>query len=197
MVDRTRREAIWDMRLSRLVESMKLYRLTGRKYEQGTLHPYVSGLLLSSSIMAEIRQVTPESLRLAWGQILNNNDILSKEVDIMAYLGKPLHQWEDIGFSIVHKDNVDFGFVIEVKRSFPNYQKLKREFDDLSQFCESVLLIIYETENSMKGIRQRETELRGIGYKDVFHFVRWKEEDAYPLYEDWNRLMRLVSEWSL
>jgi hypothetical protein len=89
----TRHEYIWDMRFRSMIESMKLYGLTGGRAETGALHPFVAGLLLSSSIMAEIERIVPDGVHLGWGQILAEGDSLLKEIDIMAFKGKPIHHW--------------------------------------------------------------------------------------------------------
>lgn len=193
MASSSRKEAIWDIQFSRLVEAMKLHGLTEVTSGRGSLHSFVSGLLLSSAIKGEMRRVAPEWLHLGWGQVLDESDVLSGEIDILAYRGKPLHQWEDLGFSLVSKENVDF--IIEVKRSWPSYSSLEYELKRLSQYCEKMFLIIYETNNRMKGIKNRENRLRKIGYRDVFHFVRWEKENYYLLRENWYRLMKTVSEW--
>ena len=191
----TRRETFWDLRLERLIKSMDLYPLTQIKGRKGSLHPFVSGLLLSSSIMEELNRVIHDNLRLGWGQILSEDDTLSGEIDIMAFHGKPLYHWDNVGFSIVNKDNVEF--IIEVKGWMSSYKGLESAFSGLSEFCQQVFLIIFQTSNRMNKIISRAERLKQFGFKDVFHIIRWEKNGdsqsrACALYEDWYRLMKFI-----
>lgn len=191
-----RRKTILDIRLRKLIESMRLSELSEVKTKRGALNPFVSGLLLSSSLMDEVRQEVPYNMHVAWGQALNENDVLSGELDIILYLGKPLYQWKSIGYAIVPKQQICS--IIEVKRKFYTYKDHKYELNCLKNYHDKVLLVIFETYNTIKGIKERENKLRKLGYTDVFYLVRLTEgegkEVPQPLYEDWYRFMDTVAE---
>lgn len=196
---KTRKQAILDLRFRSLINSLQISELSEMKTGRGTLNPFVSGLVLSSAIMEEIRKEVPYNVHVSWGQILNENDMLSGEIDIMTYLGKPLHEWKNIGYAIIPKQLV--GKIFEVKRSFRSYGDHKEDYQRLSNFCpreRKMFLIIYQTYNTLEGIRKREDKLKDIGYSDAFHLVRLTKSTKKrygviePLYEDWYRLMDTV-----
>ena len=195
---KARRKAILDIRLHKLIESLQLSELSEVKSAKGALNPFISGLLISSSLMDEIRQEVLYGLHVGWGQVIDENDKLSKEVDIVTYLGKPLYQWKNIGYIIVPKEQVNS--IFEVKRKFYSYKDHQEELKNLKNFSPNgkVFLVVFETYNSTNGIRTRENKLRELGYTDAFHLVRLKtvegKEKHEPFYEDWYRLMGTVSE---
>ena len=195
---KARRKAILDIRLHKLIESLQLSELSEVKSAKGALNPFISGLLISSSLMDEIRQEVLYGLHVGWGQVIDENDKLSKEVDIVTYLGKPLYQWKNIGYIIVPKEQVNS--IFEVKRKFYSYEGHQEELKNLKNFAlnENVFLVVFETYNSVKGIRACENRLKELGYTDAFHLVKLEtiedKERHEPLYEDWYRLMDTVSE---
>lgn len=189
---KSRRETILDIRFRRLIESMELYGLSETKSGKGFLNPWVTGLLLSSALMDEIRREAPYNAHVTWGQILNPDDTLSGEIDIIVHIGKPLYQWRSIGYSIIRRQTVLS--LYEVKRTFSMYDKHEADYSRLRKFATDVYLIIYGTHTSIENIRKREAKLKEIGYKDVFHLVRWTKREptgaAEPVYENWYRLMK-------
>lgn len=192
---KTREQAIRDIRFRKLVESLQLSELTELKSQKGALNPYVSGLLLSATLMEEFRQEAPFTVSVGWGQILDENDNLSSEIDVFTYQGKPIYQWKNIGYVIVNKDDIQS--IFEVKRKFYSYSYHKEDFERLHNFAERVYLIIFETYNSLNGIKNCENKLRKIGYADAFHLVRLKDDNETknePIYENWYKLMDTVSQ---
>lgn len=192
----TRREAILNIRFRSLIDSLHLSELSEVKTGRGSLNPFVSGLILSSALMEEIRQEVPYSAHVAWGQILDEKDVLSGEIDIMTFLGKPLYEWKSIGYAIIQKYQV--GKIIEVKRNFQSYRKHKEDFEQLSNFADRIFLIIYQTHNTQEGIKKRREKLVALGYRDVFHLIRLlnsqgkHQRNIEYQYEDWYRLMDTV-----
>lgn len=155
---KTRREAILDMRLRRLVESLEYSELSQMKTGKGRLHSFVSGLLLSSAILEEIRQVTRVNVYVSWGQILNEKGELSKEIDIMIYFRrKPLYEWKNIGYAIISKQDVLS--IFEVKRNFQSYLSHEKECEQLSKFAKKIFLIIYHNPNTIDGMKRRNVEV--------------------------------------
>jgi len=195
---KTRKQVILDFRFRSLIDSLQLSELSEMKSGRGWLNPFVSGLLLSSAIMEEIRQEVPYNIHVSWGQILDENDILSGEIDIMTYLAKPLHEWENIGYAIIPKLQVDK--IFEVKRHFQSYSDHKEDYQRLSNFASKIFLIIYQSSITVDGIKKREEKLKTLGYHDAFHLVRvTKPKKGHygiegPLYENWYRLMDTVGE---
>lgn len=120
--------------LLEIIEAMKLNGLCGDRGEKGNFHPYVSGLVFSKKIIEELEKFAPDDLHLGWGQIMDG-DVLSGEVDVFAFKGKPLYHWESIGYSIVPKEAVEF--VIECKRIFPDYKIMEDAFKQLSPWLSS------------------------------------------------------------
>jgi len=193
---KTRTQAILNIRFHRLIESLQLSELTEIKSQKGALNPYVSGLLLSASLMDEIRLEVPYGMHVGWGQVLDGNDHLSGEIDIFTYLGKPLYRWKDIGYVIVPREQVQS--IFEVKRRFYSYDDHQEELNCLRNFASKIFLIIFETDNSMDGIKKREDKLRKLGYTDAFHLVRLTETENKkihePIYQNWYRLMDNAAE---
>jgi len=176
---------------------MELYGLSETKSGRGFLNPWVTGLLLSFALMDEIGREAPFNSHVTWGQVLNqDDDSLSGEIDIIHHLGKPLYQWRNIGYSIVDKENVLS--LYEVKRTFSKYDKHRKDYLRLREYGNRIYLIIYGTHTSIDNIRKREAKLKEIGYKDVFHLVRWTkrepEDVAKPISENWFRLMKAASQ---
>jgi hypothetical protein len=194
---KSRRQAILDVRFNRLIDSVQLSELSEMKTGRGRLNPFVSGLLLSSAILEEIQQEAPYNVHVSWGQILDENDTLSGEIDIMAYLGKPLHEWKSIGYAIIPKRQV--GKIFEVKGHFQSYKSHEEDYQRLSNFAPKIFLIIYQSHNTINGIKKREEKLKSLGYHDAFHLVRItkskKKRDGtiIGLYENWYSLMDTVS----
>jgi len=192
---KTRRQAILNIRFRSLIDSLHLSELSEVRSGRGALNTFVSGLILSSAIMEEIRQEAPYNVHVSWGQILDENDVLSGEVDIMTYLGKPLHEWKSIGYAIIQKFQV--GKIIEVKRNFQSYRKHEKDFERLSKFGK-IFLIVYQTRNTIDGIKKRREKLKALGYQDVFHLIRlaMRGKKRYGsmeyLYGEWYRLMDTV-----
>jgi hypothetical protein len=170
---------------------MSVYELTSTTSGKGSLHPFVAGLLFSSSIMEEMSRVAPQGLHLSWGQILDKNDVLSKEIDIIAFEGKPLCHWANTGFSIISQENVKF--VIECMRNFSNTEEMKNALKNLSRFSKYVYLSIYEDQITTETMKKKEQSLRDIEFKDVFYLLRWEKDEKSLLYENWHRLLELVS----
>lgn len=197
---KTRRQEILDTRLRTLVES-DMPELLKMKTGRGTLNKFVSGLVLSSALMEEISRAVPDNLHVAWGQILDYDNILSGEIDIMTYHGKPLHEWKRIGYAIIEKQQVDT--IFEVKRSFRSYPVHRKEYERFSNFCNYIYLIIYRTSITRDGIEKRKEKLQKIGYQDAFHLIRYKKptKKSYgviaPLEDEWYRLMDTVSTWGM
>ncbi len=194
---KTRRQAILDFRFNRLIDSVQLSELSEMKTGRGRLNPFVSGLLLSSAILEEIQQEAPYNVHVAWGQILDENDTLSGEIDIRTYLGKPLHEWKSIGYAIIPKRQVMR--IFEVKGRFQSYKSHEEDYQRLSNFAKKIFLIIYQSDNTIDGIKKKEEKLKVLGYHDAFHFMRitkaTKKRDGtiMRLYENWYRLMDAVS----
>lgn len=190
---KTREQAIRDIRFRKLVESVKLSELTELKSQKGALNPYFSGLLLSATLMEEFRQEALFTVSVGWGQVLDEDDNLSKEIDVFTYFGKPLYEWKNIGYVIVNKENVQS--VFEVKHKFRSYSYHKKDLERLHNFAERVYLIIFETRISVNGIKKREKKLKEIGYTDVFYLAKLKGgKEHEPIYEDWYRLMDTLKE---
>ena len=154
---KTREQVIRDIRFRKLIGSLQFLGLTELKSQKGALNPYVSGLLLSATLMEEFRQEAPFTVSVGWGQVLDENDNLSGEIDVFTYQGKPLYEWKNIGYVIVNERDVES--IFEVKRKFRAYSYHKEDSERLHNFAERVYLIIFETYNSVDGIKNRENKL--------------------------------------
>lgn len=191
-----REKTILEIRFRKFVESMELYGLSETGSGKGFLNPWVTGLLLSSAVMDEIQIDIPYNTYVTWGQVLNDDDTLSGEIDIIYHLGKPIYEWKRIGFAIVKRENILRLF--EVKRTFKSYDKHREDYAKLRLFGTDICLIIYGTHTSLTNVEQREEKLRQIGYKDAFHLVRWTKRRAagiaQPIIANWLRFIKTVRE---
>lgn len=85
-------KALWDMRLNKMIASLtELFELTKTYPKEAPLHKFVKGHILSSALIEDIYQDFLTQYSMSWGQILRG-DILSKEIDIIIYEGKPYHE---------------------------------------------------------------------------------------------------------
>ena len=171
--------------------------LSRRKTGAGFMNPFVSGLVLSLTIIEKLQKHLPPKTNLSWGQILDKNDRLSGEVDMMTYMGNPVYEWENVGYTLIHKGLV--GKVFEVKRNFRSYARHEKEFKHLNNFAKwpgRIFLIIYQSPNSINGIEKQREKLKSLGYKDVFHLacIPRKLAERHVLYDNWYRLINVIKD---
>lgn len=189
-------EALWKMRLHKLVTSLRqLYKLTKRRDFGGSLHTYVRGLILSSSIIDEARQDLSSQYDATWGQILKEDGTLSKEIDIIIYQGKSYYKWKNIGFAIVPKQNVKA--IIECEeypsKAIDYYEKV---FQELNGFTSNVYLLFEHYAASPSAYSKTRERLIAFGFKDVFTLYCWYTHEGKNkislCYDDWYRFLNML-----
>lgn len=188
-------DEILTIRMKRLGQVLELYKLSKR----GTgIHPFVVGLIGSSSLIEEIRRDLSPKYSVKWGQIISG-DKISKEVDIIIFEGKPFYEWENIDYALVPQEQVKA--VIEVETDFgtKKLDKYKTLFDELKEFISPqhsfpiYLFFFYNKIENQQIIDAKIKQLKGFGYKDVFilRYVKKEKEERY--FEDhWIRFINMI-----
>jgi len=179
-------KALWNMQLRQLIESLDLYRLSERGKGK-PLHPFVRGLILSSTIINQIRLEVNPKYSVSWGQIMDNQGQLSKEVDVIIYEGRPYQEWRDIGFVIVPKEEVLA--IIEVK-TYSYVSQMKKEYRGLCNYAEKIYAFTESYAASKRAYEKYRKTLMKIGFEDVFSLYLWLGDEIKELlYEEWYRFL--------
>jgi len=163
-------DEILTIRMKRLGQVLELYKLSKR----GTgIHPFVVGLIGSSSLIEEIRRDLSPKYSVKWGQIISSDNI-SKEVDVIIFEGK--HFMNGKTLTMLWSPKRQVKAVIEVETDFgtKKLDKYKTLFDELKEFFSPqhsfpiYLFFFYNKIENQQIIDAKIKQLKGFGYKDVF-----------------------------
>jgi len=98
--------------MKRLSEATEVYELAKRG--AGSLPPFIEGLIASSLLIEEIKQDLDPRFSVKWGQVIGKKGELSKEVDAIIFKGKPLYEWQNIGYAIIPQDQVKAAIEVNI-----------------------------------------------------------------------------------
>jgi len=185
-------DEILTIRMKRLGQVLELYKLS--KQGKG-IHPFVVGLIGSSSLIEEIRRDLSPKYSVKWGQIISGDNI-SKEVDVIIFEGKPFYEWENIDYALVPQEQVKAVIEVETNFSTKKLDKYKTLFDKLKEFFSPqhsfpiYLFFFYNKIENPQIIDAKIKQLKGFGYKDVFILRYVKKEEYFD--DHWIRFINMI-----
>ena len=215
----TRLDQFRQRQLEALVNEVTISEVTSELYKGSYhLHAYITGLVVSATLMQKLSISLRPGLRFAWGQILNeNSNVMSREIDLMVSKDVPIHYWEPIGYSIERPENISL--VFEVKYRGISTSDIQAWYSGVSQVFKpentgkkvEFILVILQDKSKLKNsddILKREQKTianlkkwKGapedyvdVQFNDVFILSAPKSKSDVLLYnlKSWKRLIKLI-----
>jgi len=186
-----KRYALWDIGFDRLASITKLYEWTRKQTRGQPLFPFAVGQLYAAELAKEICQFS--DLQYTWGQIINKDAALSREIDLILFSGKPYLSWATIGFSLVRSNDVEYTIECKTELSVTEeeFARYKMQIQDLQQWTtKKATHFIFAACCYLKGntYERWANELRQDGWNDVFLLYDGVNGDKERR-KDWYRLM--------
>jgi len=194
----SRIEDLLRLRMDRLVSTTEVYDLAKKgsaSNNNGQLPTFISGLIGSSCLIEEIEQDLRPGLTAKWGQVIdNNNNTMSKEIDVIIFKDKPYFEWKKLGYALVPKDNVRAA--IEVNTWYGSGVSTHGDYRSLAQhlnnFCKDFFLFCFSEDCCAPTIQKHTSDLKQFGFKDYFVLYEGPPNNYKPLYDQWYRFVDMI-----